>query len=88
MYAARNLRVALDFEQLEGSANVHRALRPFPPCFYRLVARVHWREEQRRIRRKRQLAAAPDWLPTFVPDVTADDFVFRALSSRTRVNCT
>jgi len=75
LYAARSLKVALDEEQLEGGANVHRALRPFLPCLYRLAARGHWLAEQRRIRRKRQLGAAPDWLPTFVPDVTADDFV-------------
>jgi hypothetical protein len=35
----------------------------------------HWLAEQRPIRRKPQLGAAPEWLPTFVLDVTADDFV-------------
>jgi hypothetical protein len=60
---------------LEGGANVHRALRPFLPSLYRLAACGHWLAEQRPIRRKRQLGAVPDWLPTFVPDVTADDFV-------------
>lgn len=73
--AARILTVALDQEHLERGANVHLALRPFLPCLYRLAASGHWLAEQRPIRRKRQLGAAPDWLPTFVPDVTVDDFV-------------
>jgi hypothetical protein len=81
LYAARNLKVALDQEQLERGANVHRALRPFLPCLYRLAARGHWLAKQRLIRRKRQLGAAPDWIPTFVPDVTADDFVLSSVIS-------
>jgi hypothetical protein len=75
LHAPRSLKVALGQEQLERGASVHGALRPFLPCLYRLAARGHWLAEQRPIRRKRQLGAAPDWLPTFVPDVTADDFV-------------
>jgi hypothetical protein len=74
LYAARILTVALDQEHLERGANVHLALRPFLPCLYRL-ARGHWLTEQRPIRRERRLGAAPEWVPTFVPDVTADDFV-------------
>jgi hypothetical protein len=73
--AARILTVALDQEHLERGANVHLALRPFLPCLYRLAARSHWLTEQRPIRRERRLAAAPEWVRTFVPDVTADDFV-------------
>jgi hypothetical protein len=67
--------LALGQEQLERGASVHGALRPFLPCLYRLAARGHWLAEQRPIRRKRRLGAAPEWVQTFVPDVTADDFV-------------
>ena len=75
LYAARNLTVALDQEHLERGANVHLVLRPFLPCLYRLAARGHWLTEQRPIRRERRPGAAPEWVPIFLPDVTADDFV-------------
>jgi hypothetical protein len=39
LYAARILTVALDQEHLERGANVHRGLRQFLPCLYRLAAR-------------------------------------------------
>jgi hypothetical protein len=39
----------------------------------------HWLAEQRPIRRKPELEAAPEWLPTFVLDVTADDFVLSSV---------
>jgi hypothetical protein len=52
LYAPRILTVALDQEHLERGANVHRALRQFLPCLYRLAARGHWLAEQRPIRRE------------------------------------
>jgi hypothetical protein len=81
LYATRNLKVALDHEQLEGGANVHRALRPFPPCLYRLAARGHWLAEQSPIRRERRPREWPEQRSTPVPDVTADNFVLSSILS-------
>ena len=54
-------------------------LRPFLPCLYRLAPRGHWLAQKRPIRRELRPGAAPEWVPIFVPDVTADDFVLSSV---------
>ncbi len=68
LLAGRNVYVLLEEENLAGVDGVNRALRPYRPILWRLVARGHYYVKQEPIREKPKIAEEIFRLP--IPPVT------------------